>query len=54
MEIYLITSFFLTVQGLLRRRRSPYTSTLERMYCMQFLGYNICKSMLFLTVLLIL
>ena len=54
MEIYLITSFFLTVQGLLRRRRNPDTSTLERMYCMQFLGYNICKSMLFLTVLLIL
>ena len=25
---------FLTVLGLLRRRRSPDTSTLERMYCM--------------------
>ena len=46
--------FFKTVQGLLRRRRSPDTSTLERMYCMQFLGYNISRSMLFLTVLLIL
>ena len=33
MEIYLI-KFFLTVQGLLRQRRSPDTSTLERMYCM--------------------
>ena len=54
MEIYLITFFFKTVRGLLRRRRSPDTSTLERMYCMRFLGYNICKSMLFLTVLLIL
>ena len=54
MQIYLIKFFFITVQGLLRRRRSPDTSTLERMYSMQFLGYNICKSMLFLTVLLIL